>query len=167
MKTGFVKAFIDKTAKKYYNYHGLIMPCNLQPEPDTLIEYPITSGGTWVVIYEWWTRYYGESSYSYSWRDFLPSSINDLCSTKFPDGKVRHYKLEVEYTSGVPGSQWYVIWVNGKICNWDGIFSYDNYMYITADCYLWAETTQLIKLWNAKPGTHIRIWGTSNGELPG
>jgi len=33
MDTCFNKGFNDIPAKKYYKYHGLIMPCNIQPDP--------------------------------------------------------------------------------------------------------------------------------------
>jgi len=37
MKTGFVNAYIKVPLQKYYSYHGTIMPCNIQPNPDPFL----------------------------------------------------------------------------------------------------------------------------------
>lgn len=37
MKTCFKKAYTDIPATKYYYYHGLIMPCNIQPDPECFL----------------------------------------------------------------------------------------------------------------------------------
>jgi len=45
MRTGVPKAYVNIPGKKYYNYHGLIMPCNIQPEPEPLVTYDTKPGG--------------------------------------------------------------------------------------------------------------------------
>ena len=38
MKNGFSKGYVDIPATKYYDYHGLIKPCNIQPEIPPLLD---------------------------------------------------------------------------------------------------------------------------------
>jgi hypothetical protein len=42
MKTGFVKANVNIPGNKYYKYHGLNRSCDIQPDPDPLIGFPIS-----------------------------------------------------------------------------------------------------------------------------
>jgi len=49
MRTGFTNAFINKPLKKYYSYHGILMPCNIQPDPEPFASYEIKPGGGPVV----------------------------------------------------------------------------------------------------------------------
>jgi len=45
MRTGFTNAFPNKPLKKYYSYHGILMPCYIQPDPEPFASYEIKPGG--------------------------------------------------------------------------------------------------------------------------
>jgi len=40
IKTCIKKSYVDIPATKYYKYHGLIMPCNIQPDPECFEDVP-------------------------------------------------------------------------------------------------------------------------------
>lgn len=49
MRTEFTNAFPNKPLNKYYMYHGILMPCNIQPDPEPFVSYEIKPGGGPVV----------------------------------------------------------------------------------------------------------------------
>ena len=135
MKTGFTNAFVNKPLTKYYSYHGIIKPCNVQPNPDPFEDFPNTyTECVWEIWYDQYIESPGYVTIYYGTEDFYPSSDPDPCPVKFPDGKARYYFCEVTLyhrygsglmiifgndglnctlkTEGKTGEVWYKAWFN-------------------------------------------------------
>jgi len=76
MKTCFKKGFLDIPATKYYYYHGLIRPCNIQPDPICFKDYN-TTGEYGPPITKTFTAYY-DVGWNYS--DFNYTDAHDHVS---------------------------------------------------------------------------------------
>jgi len=171
MKNGFYKGFIDIPSKKYYKYHGLIMPCNIQPDPEPLIKIPLVPApAEWVLIYDEWPVQNGQWLLKYN-PDFIkPSSIGDPCFHSWPDGKQRYYFFEVDYYWNGLDKFWTIRWSDGLNCAFDGGSSSRAYMHFEFSKLVWFGwdiwEDYLIYLENPAAGTNVKIWASTTGELP-
>lgn len=62
MKTGFTNAFANKPLNKFYYYHGMLMSCPIQPDPDPVIEYPTPESKTMTLYVSAPYSYYAETN---------------------------------------------------------------------------------------------------------
>lgn len=166
MKTGFTNAFVNKPLTKYYSYHGIIKPCNVQPNPDPFEDFPNTyTECVWEVIYDTYFQSSGTFFYKYKASDFFPSSDNDPCPAKFPDGKARYYFAEVTLLNRFGSGNTILIWNSGLICNFDSVLTTDLIIYKAWFDRLWAGSNVIIMSTPAKLPSHLRVWRTICGEF--
>ena len=167
MQTCIVKGFVDIPATKYYYYHGLIKPCNIQPNPECFLKIDTEEGQLyWDPIYEVWPVKTGEYTLYYEATDFLASDETDPCRYDWPDEKARYYYFEIEYYNGSPGEGWYILLNNGKYCNFQVDSGFDDYHYRAMYRWVWYSPNFLLKVKNPGEGTRIKVWRSSTGLLP-
>lgn len=167
MKTGFSNIFANIPAVKYYKYHGMLIPCNKQPDfTPILYEDLLHPGPVWELRYEIWPVKIGNYYVSYDYYDFIPSSEYKYCYLGFPDNLVRYYFFEIAYYNGIPGHGWFILFANGKYCNWQVDSGFSDYFYLARSRYIWGRYNYLMIIQNPGEGTHVRVWRSSTGELP-
>jgi len=71
MRTGFTNAFPNKPLKKYYSYHGILMPCNIQPDPEPFIDYDTKEPGGPIVTVTFSAIMKGNLNYSWFGYDYV------------------------------------------------------------------------------------------------
>jgi hypothetical protein len=167
MITGFENIYAKIPTIKYYKYHGMLFPCNDQPEPKTFQNYPLGPGAEWVLIYDVWPPYINLYIMYYQTRDFLPSSDIDICMNKFPDNKIRYYFMEITYYTYQSDGLYDMVIQKGSICGEYKERGYNFEVYKTINDQLWAFDTRMLYLLWCKPPTHIRVWASNTGEKPG
>jgi len=121
MKTCIEKAFVDITATKYYKYHGLIRPCNIQPDPECFLVYdtkdpygpPITISKSAI---EWKNREKSGLDYYVAHDSLTGSEYNRYC------GQLR-WDL---------GGGWADYWVGRMFAIWDTSSIPDDALVISA-----------------------------------
>lgn len=166
MKTGFTNAFVKIPGTKYYSYHGIIKPCNVQPNPAPFEDYPNTYiECVWEIVYDLY--YQSSASFNFFYRPdyFYPSSDNDPCPRKFADGRARYYFAEVTLHNRHSSGNMAIIWNSGLKCNYDFANKTGTYFYKAWFDRLWAKTNVLIMTSAAKLPSRIRVWRTVCGEF--
>ncbi len=170
MQTCIVKGFVDVPGTKYYYYHGMLRPCNIQPEIECFDKIDTTLS-KWKLIYD------DRPATADSWKrdfDYLlfpPSTQSDICYFKFPDHKRRYYFYEIYYVF-VPRYDpdwWTVHWDHGIDCCMNGELGVTHYYYkANYDFLEYGEPgyQYCIYLDPVTLGTHVRIWATTDGNLP-
>ena len=167
MKTCIVKGFVDVPGTKYYYYHGMLRPCNIQPEIECFDKIDTEENTTvWQLIYEEWPVQSGYYYLNYILEDFIPSVEEQNCDINFLDDKRRYYFYEVDYYKGSEYPYLWFAWQDGFWCFQNFIQQRVEHLYKANYSYLIAETTRLIFLQNPATGSHIRIWRSKDGELP-
>lgn len=166
-KTGFVNAHIDKTNTKYYKYHGIIKPCNIQPNPDPGIVYPQKPPGPgWELIWDTDFYYNGIFRRTYQAYDFLPSSDFDPCPQHFPDYKKRYYFCELHYVKVYWAVPLWIAWPVYEACNTISFMEPGTYAYKAWFGELWAGADYVFMVAYPVAGSHYKIWRSTTGELP-
>lgn len=167
MKTGFIYGYPNKPTKKGYSYHGVDRDCLIQPDPGPFEEYPALPGAKWELLYDVWITMH---QWAYEMRkitgDFLPSSDDVTCEDPGPDGKKRYWFLEVDYCSWRSDGLWMFLYFSGQTCHDVFEYGYDRCIYRTVQSDIVYNVTYLMSLNFPAIGSHIRLWRSSNGELP-
>ena len=165
MKTGFNNAFVNIPGTKYYSYHGIIKPCNVQPDPDPFEDFPNTyTECVWELWKELWPFSAGNTYIHYNQADFFPSSDNDPCSQKFSDGKARYYYCQVHHVAYGGYSIMGIFYNNGVQCKssfwtkWG--YTFDKAWFNR----LWKGSNLCVWINPCGWGTYIKIWRTICGE---
>jgi len=170
MKTCVVKGFVDVPGTKYYKYHGLIMPCNIQPKIVCFDRYD-TELSEWVLIYDDYPPTANSWKRVFDYTYFPPSIYSDICFFKFPDHKKRYYFYEIYYVfvERYPGDWWTVHWDTGADCCMNGELGITGHFYKANYDFLeyGAPGDQYcIYLDPSGLGSHVRIWASVTGNLP-
>lgn len=166
MKTGFTNAFVNKPLTKYYSYHGIIKPCNVQPNPDPFEDFPNTyTECVWQIWKDFDFHSVGNMYVKYLVGDFAPSSDNDPCAKKFWDGKARYYYCEVSLYCYKPAWGTTLFINDGLHCKLSSEGSYDPYLYKAWFGRLWAGVNIVMGTGPSGWGSHVRIWRTICGEF--
>jgi len=170
MKTCIVKGFVDIPATKYYKYHGMIMPCNIQPDPVCFVSVD-TKLSKWVLIYDDYPPTANSWKRDFDYTLFPPSIYNDICYFKFPDGKRRFYFYEIYFVfvERYPGDFWSVSWDDGLNCTMDGETGITGHFYKSMWGLLeygFPGEQYCIYLNPSGAGSHVRIWASVEGDLP-
>lgn len=168
MKTGFVNAFVNKPLNKNYSYHGILKPCNVQPNPEPFEDFPNDyTASVWELFID---KDFDSSRYTHiraRLEDIYPSSDEDVCVTKWPDGKNRYYFCEMQFYGRVP-PQWMVLtWSNGLNCDYKWVKNYGTYMYKAWFDKWYAASDVICYVYKSKIGSHVKVWRSSTGEFPG
>lgn len=165
--TGFTNFDAKRMMKKYYSYHGTIMPCNIQADPDPPICYPTEPpGAKWVVVYHDTMEEREGYDHRYDWADFKPSSIDDHCPDKPPDGKERYYYVEMKMKETEPPRRHYWGYSRGETCRyWSSTVPPPGFYFKIGE-NIWAGSVQLVYFTECGEGSEVTIWGSSNGEKP-
>jgi len=167
MKTGFIHGYLSKPKAKRYSYHGEDRKCLIEPDPDPFEEFPNNPACYWELIRD--TDFNGGGGWYYSYEEglsFFPSDEPDLCVNGWPDGWIRYYYCEVTLKRYLePGwCKWY--WNNGLLCR---VWEYWIYGETIHKCWfdhVWDYSPTMFACWGSGPGSHIKIWRSSNGLLP-
>jgi len=175
MKTCFVNAFANIPVKKYYKYHGMIRDCRIAPNPPGYVCYdteePIV-GPKWILIYDKFPPTADSWRLDFDYNLFPPSTQNDICYFKFPDGKRRYYFYEI-YFVFVPryeGDFWSVSWDDGLNCSMDGETGITGHFYKSLWGFLeygFPGDQYCVYLDPSGNGSRVRVWASETGELPG
>ena len=166
MITCIKKAFTDIPATKYYNYHGMIMPCNIQPDPECFKTYDTGEGTpTWVRLY-CNLRVVGDYFYLYyDVADVLPSGWIDQCVHKFPDREERYYFLEL-YLQKDPSYPTIQIDINyGNQCKFFEYIMTEQLENIAMVFNLFAGYDWIFRYKYLQAASANKVWKTSNGRF--
>ena len=167
MCTGFTNFEAKRMMKKYYSYHGEIMPCKIQPDPEPFVCEPeAPTGPFWVLEYHVVFGAIGLTSWKrfYTTANFLFSSDPDPCIKKWPSGTKLYYAAELYIAEGY--TYYAYSWNKGSICGYTPTYWLDNPgPYYSLD-WVWADTNRIVGAYNAGPGSYVKVWRSSNGELP-
>lgn len=171
MRNGFVFGYPNKPKRKYYSYHGILMPCYDQFDPDPFITYPEAEIETkWVVIYDEWPVQDGQWLLKYDPSYIKPSKLGDPCPHGWPDGFRRYYFFEIDYYWNGKDDFWTIRWSDGLNCCFDGGSSTRPYIHLEYSKLVWFGwdiwEDYLIYLENPDPGTNVKIWVSTTGDLP-
>lgn len=166
MKTGFNNAFVNIPGTKYYKYHGIMMPCNVQPDPPPFEDVPNDFDECYWEIWKDFSWYSAGNMYvRYLPADFHPSSDDDPCNPKFYDGKARYYFCELSLYCYYP---WYgvtIFYNDGLNCKFSSEGALAGYRYKAWFNRLYAAYTPVMGTGPAGPGSHVTIWRTVCGEF--
>lgn len=166
MRTGFTNAFPNKPLNKYYMYHGILMPCNIQPDPEPFKSYEMPEEiPTWIRTYcnlkVVWPYFYLE----YKAEDFLPSRWLDLCTRRWPDGFERYYFLEL-YIQKVPEYPEILVDLNyGNDCDYLIYHVTEEYEHIAMWFKLYSYYKWIFRVKVTEAAHTSRVWRTSDGNL--
>lgn len=167
MCTGFTNFDAKRQMRKYYSYHGIIMPCKVQADPDPPKCYHIGICTEWELIRDIWPNspsYYWELKWNAGM--FLPSSDLESCEFKAEDGFRRYCYVDFEwYNRG--GDGWYsYIYSSGKQCETIGESGYGYYQHWNFLEFFSGENSYFCIVNWAVPPSHFRMWRSTTGELP-
>jgi hypothetical protein len=168
MKTGFTNAFANKPVNKAYKYHGINEICNKQPNPN-----PFDSQNTdrllchWDLVYETYIHtFVGYWEQNYSKEIFIPSSDHDPCGSIFPDHLARYFFFEMYLITFQPDGIYICGVERGSICDYELYMDYAPTFYISGWERVVTNVGYLLNMAWVAPGSFVRIWGSSCGELP-
>jgi len=168
MRTGFTNAFVNKPLTKYYSYHGIIMPCNVQPNPDPFEDFPNTyTECVWELWKEKDIHSSGNTWIRYGRDDFFPSSDNDPCADKHSDGMARYYYAQVHKVKYPTSSGNVIFYSNGLDCGLASWSTPDDPLDKAWFNRLWAGSSAVLGVNPSGWGTWIKIWRTVCGEFCG
>jgi len=170
-KTGFSNGFANVPGQKYYKYHGIVRSCDIEPILPPYLEFPTGTGEPeWVLIYDEWPVQNGPWKLIYNPDYIKPSSIGDPCFHSWPDGKRRYYFFEIDYYWNGLDTFWTIRWSDGQDCCFDGGSGSHPYIHLEYSKLVWFGwdiwEDYLIYLENCAPGTNVKIWASTTGELP-
>ncbi|GAJ13326.1 unnamed protein product, partial [marine sediment metagenome] len=168
MCTGFTNFDAKRMMKKYYSYHGLIMACNIQPNPGPLVCIPeFVDTCPWELWKDVTFESAGNVYFKYVQGDFSPSSDIDPCAKKFTDGMARYYYCEVTlYYRHGPGLMG-IFYNNGLECK-SSFWTYRNTVFHKAWFNrLWQGSNVVVWVNPSRLPTNVKIWRTICGEFNG
>jgi hypothetical protein len=168
MKTGFYRGFANRPRWVTYDYHGVPHACRKTPflDPFILVETiaPLPLIATWELVYTVALSGYPDWAAIYNVGDFYPSTGIDGCDVTFPDGFSRVYA----YHAHLVTTESYMIWnTNGEYgCDPGGGYTEDPTVDARGIGKIYAGDPSLVSSWEATTGSVVRIWRSTNGELP-
>lgn len=168
MKTAFFQGYADRPNWVTYQYHGITMHCRKAPWMTPYILIPTTPPGpliaTWELIYTVYLTGWPDWIVYYDVNDFLPSTGIDGCDVTFPDGKTRVYA----YHAHLVASSYYLLWndSDGYYCGSGGGYSEDPIVDVRVINKIYAGQDYLFACDETQAPTVVRVWRSSNGELP-
>ena len=142
------------------------MPCNVQPNPAPFEDFPNTyTECVWEIVKDIYYESSASHNFYYSWSEFFPSSDDDPCTYKFPDGKARYYFAEVTLYARYPPGLLVIVWSNGLECKYGQASGNGTVMYKAWFDRLWAKSNLLFYTSAARLPSHVRVWRTVCGEF--
>ena len=168
MKNGFYKGFIDIPSKKYYKYHGLIMPCNIQPDPDPLLDYPLFPEiiGEWILFYDKYPTAKNLTVYVLPGGYPASSEINICIDIKAIPRYVYFYIDLQLYWTGLYNIR-RVNLEDGTTCSWRAFNFTGGYSRLNMIQKRYKSTKSDMSMAYIKPPTHVRMWYSKLGNDPG
>ncbi|GAI04439.1 unnamed protein product, partial [marine sediment metagenome] len=168
MCTGFTNFDAKRMMKKYYSYHGVIMACNIQPNPEPFTCEPEKPPGPkWELIYDFDFNLNYLWKWAYKDRDYFPSSDIDPCDDHFRDGMRRYYFCEMLAKRDWSYSRVTIYYSDGLNCKFSSVTEREGDLYMAWFNAIWENFNDLV--WVSHPfiGSHMKVWRSENGEFPG
>lgn len=164
----FVQSYVKIPLNEIYPYHGTKKRCRKYSRPGPFRKSHCVPVETdWELFQEGDLQGTGIKTIHYNPYNFLPSSDNDRCEIKVPDGKARYYFCELDYYQ-YPSIGYMVIQYNdGLKCGWGGWSGGTEYMYAAWFQKFWIASNTIFWVYSPKLPSHYKIWRTRNGEFSG
>jgi len=166
-RTGVSFGFPNKNKKKYYDYHGNIRDCNIEPELPPYDDFPtLPLTPTWELIHNDYINITNQYNYVFPYNEFYPDIYGKYCPDEFIDFKRRLYFVEVEVNSYSPGDLWAFHYSQGMNCCFYTIQSTCTWFHLTRFELVWAGSLNLLSFVFVDAVAQVKLWRSSNGQEP-
>ena len=165
MKTAFATGDQWRQIYHTFYYHGILMQCYKPGPGQPYIYIPINPPPPeWVLIGtyypnidDWYYLYYDITQYP-------PSTINDPCDKKFPDGKKHWYKMDYDIYVSTTAIGEYLN--NGAGCQLASGSTETTHRHSIREDTIWAGSNIMYKVYKPTAPSKILIYASSTGERP-